>query len=102
MVNGKLDNVSNQIPIGEEKLMCGIWGYDGNNASPFLLIPISLYATNKYIIKVSYVTIQGLGQYNNTLSSSIWPGCACIYTSDVKGNSYNGRLGIALLTIYKK
>ena len=82
--------------------MCGIWCYDGNAASPFLLVPISLYDTNKYTIKVSYVTIQGTKQYNNILSLSMWPGCVCIYTSDVKGDSYNGRLGIASLTIYKK
>ena len=101
-VNGKLDNVSNQISIGEAKVMCGVWGYDGNAASPFLLVPISLYDTNKYTAKASYVTIQGIGQYNNELSLSMWPGSVCIYTSDVKGNSYNGRLGIASLTIYKK
>ena len=101
-LNGKLDNVSNQIPIGEEKVMCGVWGYDENAASPFLLVPISLYDTNKYTAKASYVTIQGIGQYNNELSLSMWPGSVCIYTSDVKGNSYNGRLGIASLTIYKK
>ena len=98
---GKLENVSDQIPIGVAKKMRGIWCYDGNAASPFLLVPISLYDENKYTIKVSYVTIQGVSQYNNILSSDISAGCVCIYTSDVKGNSYNGRLGIASLTIYK-
>lgn len=102
-LNGKLDNVSNQIPVGEAKVMCGVWCYDGNAASPFLLVPISLYDTNKYTAKASYVTIQGIiGQYNNELSLSMWPGSVCIYTSDVKGSSYNGRLGLTALTIYKK
>ena len=100
--NGKLDNVSNQIPIDKAMLTCGIWCYDGNNASPFLLVPISLYDTSKYSIKASYVTIQGISQYNNDLSLSMWPGCVCIYTSDVKGSTYNGRLGVASLIIYKK
>lgn len=100
---GKLDNVSNQIPVGEAKVMCGVWCYDGNAAIPFLLVPISLYDTNKYTAKASYVTIQGIiGQYNNELSLSMWPGSVCIYTSDVKGSSYNGRLGLTALTIYKK
>lgn len=83
-------------------LIYGVWCYDGNSKKPFLFVPLSLYDTDKYKVQVSYVTIQGMSQYTNELLASMCSGCICIYTSDVTGNTYNGRLGVTSLTIFEK